>query len=591
MRDRPAGRPLASVRLEAPIPDAQKYLAIGMNYHDHAEEARKGGMAVPQHQLWFNKQVTCINGPYDPIYKPRVSEKMDYEAELGVVIGKRCRYVSVEDAPSVVGGYFVANDVTARDWQFKSPTFTLGKSFDSHGPIGPWITTADEVADPHNLLMRLWVNGELRQQANTGGMIHDIWQQIHELSQVMTLEPGDLIATGTCAGVGIVLGKFLQPGDVVKVEIEGLGHIENRGRSRATSGLNAMKRVLLRTLLLGLGPLLDRATRARPAFRAFAKRHDAVVQIQLKDGSIGRWFDVRAGRIRSHGGIHPKPGVRMLFKDVDTALAMMKPNPDMGEVVHAAKNFKVMVVGPDPLCVWWMQLLNLSQTSALRMGTPLPDGSTRYTMLTNGGPLFVHVKDGRIVRTVPIEFDAKDAPGWTIEARGRRFTPRRDGYRGDARAGHEVGSLFRQADPVPDEAGRLRSARRAQSAEPRQERLRAHQLGRGAGHRRQRNPAPASRARARGHDDRTRLAPPVGQRRLLPERAAALRQPGRLHAPVGQPRQLGGLVLGRDAPLGPEPARGHRRKLRPRGGLPARGRADGVLVERPGKHARRLRRA
>ena len=172
--------------------------------------------------------MTCINGPYDPIYKPRVSEKMDYEAELGVVIGKRCRYVSVEDAPSVVGGYFVANDVTARDWQFKSPTFTLGKSFDSHGPIGPWITTADEVADPHDLLMQLWVNGELRQKTSTGGMIYDIWQQIHELSQVMTLEPGDLIATGTCANVGIALGKFLQPGDVVKVEIEGLGHIENR---------------------------------------------------------------------------------------------------------------------------------------------------------------------------------------------------------------------------------------------------------------------------------------------------------------------------------------------------------------------------
>jgi len=228
LRGRPVGRPLAQVRLEAPIPDARKYLAIGMNYHDHAEEARKGGIAVPPHQLWFNKQVTCINGPYAPIYKPRVSEKMDYEAELGVVIGKRCRYVSVEDAPSVVGGYFVANDVTARDWQFRSPTFTLGKSFDSHGPIGPWITTADEIADPHALLMQLWVNGELRQNSSTGGMIYNVWQQIHELSQVMTLEPGDLIATGTCSGVGIVHGKFLQPGDVVKVEIEGLGCIENR---------------------------------------------------------------------------------------------------------------------------------------------------------------------------------------------------------------------------------------------------------------------------------------------------------------------------------------------------------------------------
>jgi 2-keto-4-pentenoate hydratase/2-oxohepta-3-ene-1,7-dioic acid hydratase in catechol pathway len=223
----PAGVPLAEVRLEAPVPDASKYLAIGMNYHDHAEESAKAGITVPKNQLWFNKQVSSITGPYDPIYKPRVSEKMDYEAELGVVIGTRCRYVSLEDAPKVIGGYFVANDVTARDWQFKSPTFTLGKSFDSHGPIGPWITTADDIPDPHQLQMTLWVNGEQRQRASTGGMIHNIWQQIHELSQVMTLEPGDLIATGTCANVGIALGKFLQVGDVVRVEIEGLGHIEN----------------------------------------------------------------------------------------------------------------------------------------------------------------------------------------------------------------------------------------------------------------------------------------------------------------------------------------------------------------------------
>jgi 2-keto-4-pentenoate hydratase/2-oxohepta-3-ene-1,7-dioic acid hydratase in catechol pathway len=221
------GVALAEVRLEAPIPDPQKYLAIGMNYHDHAEEAARAGIAVPKNQLWFNKQVSCITGPYDPIYKPRVSETMDYEAELGVVIGRRCRYVSVAEAQSVVGGYFVANDVTARDWQFKSPTFTLGKSFDSHGPIGPWITTVDEIADPHALQMNLWVNGEPRQSTSTSGMIYNIWQQIHELSQVMTLQPGDLIATGTCANVGIALGKFLQPGDIVRVEIEGLGHIEN----------------------------------------------------------------------------------------------------------------------------------------------------------------------------------------------------------------------------------------------------------------------------------------------------------------------------------------------------------------------------
>jgi len=227
LADATEGTPLAAVRLEAPIPDPQKYLAIGMNYQDHAEEAARAGIPVPKDQLWFNKQVTCVTGPYDPIYKPRVSDRMDYEAELGVVIGKRCRYVSAADAPGVVAGYFVANDVTARDWQARSPTFTLGKSFDSHGPTGPWITTADEVPDPHDLRMQLWVNGEPRQDQNTGRMIHDIWQQIHHLSQVMTLMPGDLIATGTCANVGIALGKFLQPGDVVRVEIAGLGHIEN----------------------------------------------------------------------------------------------------------------------------------------------------------------------------------------------------------------------------------------------------------------------------------------------------------------------------------------------------------------------------
>jgi 2-keto-4-pentenoate hydratase/2-oxohepta-3-ene-1,7-dioic acid hydratase in catechol pathway len=220
--------PLSAVRLEAPVPDPQKYLAIGMNYQDHAEEARQAGITIPKTQLWFNKQVSCIVGPYDDVHRPRASEKVDYEAELGVVIGKRCRHVSEADAPEVVGGYFVANDVTARDWQFASPTYTLGKSFDTHGPTGPWIVTPDEVPDPHNLEMRLTVNGELRQKQNTGIMIYNIWQQIAHLSTVMTLMPGDLIATGTCAGVGIALGKFLQPGDVVRVEIDRIGHIENR---------------------------------------------------------------------------------------------------------------------------------------------------------------------------------------------------------------------------------------------------------------------------------------------------------------------------------------------------------------------------
>jgi 2-keto-4-pentenoate hydratase/2-oxohepta-3-ene-1,7-dioic acid hydratase in catechol pathway len=220
---------LADVTLEAPIADPRKYLAIGMNYQDHADEAAAAGKPVPTSQLWFNKQVSCINGPFAPVEVPKSGPDMvDYEAEMGVVIGKRCRHVSREDARSVIAGYFVANDVTARDWQFRSPTFTLGKSFDTHGPIGPWITTDDEIADPHALTMTLELNGEERQRSSTGKMIYDIYEQIAYLTEVMTLEPGDLIATGTPAGVGIAGGRFMKEGDVVRVAIEGLGAIENR---------------------------------------------------------------------------------------------------------------------------------------------------------------------------------------------------------------------------------------------------------------------------------------------------------------------------------------------------------------------------
>jgi 2-keto-4-pentenoate hydratase/2-oxohepta-3-ene-1,7-dioic acid hydratase in catechol pathway len=220
--------PLADVVLEAPVNDPQKYLAIGMNYQAHADEAAAAGIPIPTSQLWFNKQVSCINGPYADVDLPKASEKLDYEAELGVVIGKRCRHVSREDARSVIAGYVVTNDFTARDWQFRSPTYTLGKSFDSHGPIGPWLTTDDEVADPHALEMWLTVNGVEMQRTITGDMIYDIYDQIAYLSTVMTLEPGDILATGTPAGVGIASGSFLQPGDVVRVEVAGLGSIENK---------------------------------------------------------------------------------------------------------------------------------------------------------------------------------------------------------------------------------------------------------------------------------------------------------------------------------------------------------------------------
>jgi 2-keto-4-pentenoate hydratase/2-oxohepta-3-ene-1,7-dioic acid hydratase in catechol pathway len=220
---------LDAVTLEAPIDAPQKYLGIGMNYREHAEEARQAGIPIPTSQLWFNKQVTCITGPYDAIVKPSISDQLDYEIELGVVIGQRCKNVAVEDARSVIAGYLVANDVSVRDWlQKRSPTFTLGKSFDTHGPIGPWLTTDDEVDDPLALDMRLTVNGEVRQEWRTDDMIYDIYEQIAYLTQVFTLMPGDVLATGTPAGIGAPSGRFLVPGDVVRAEISGLGAIENR---------------------------------------------------------------------------------------------------------------------------------------------------------------------------------------------------------------------------------------------------------------------------------------------------------------------------------------------------------------------------
>ena len=223
---------LKDVRLLAPIERPGKYLAIGMNYAKHLEEADKLGVKRSNHQTWFNKQTTCITGPYDDI-DPGVTEKLDYEVELGFVIGKPAKVVSEADAQSHVFGYFVANDVSARDWQFHTPTFTMGKSFDTHGPIGPWIVTADEIADPQALGLRAYVNGELRQESNTREMIHGLWKQIAYLSTAFTLESGDLIATGTPEGVGV--GReppvFLQPGDVVRCEVDGIGAIENTVRA------------------------------------------------------------------------------------------------------------------------------------------------------------------------------------------------------------------------------------------------------------------------------------------------------------------------------------------------------------------------
>lgn len=220
--------PLAGATLEAPIADPQKFLALGMNYKEHADAARAAGIKVPDSQLWFNKQVSCITGPYHEIDLPKVSEKLDYEAELAVIIGKRCKHVDAANYRDVVAGYAVANDVSVRDWQHRSPTFTLGKSFDTHGPFGPWITTDDEVDDPQALPILAHVNGEVRQESNTDDMIYSIAEQISYISTAFTLEPGDVLLTGTPAGVGIETGVFLKEGDVVRIEIGNLGHIENK---------------------------------------------------------------------------------------------------------------------------------------------------------------------------------------------------------------------------------------------------------------------------------------------------------------------------------------------------------------------------
>jgi 2-keto-4-pentenoate hydratase/2-oxohepta-3-ene-1,7-dioic acid hydratase in catechol pathway len=217
--------PLSAVRLAAPILRPPKFLAIGLNYADHVAEA---GLERPALPTVFNKQSTCVTGPHDPVHLPRVSAALDYEGELGFVIGRRCRHVPRGRAHEVIAGYLVVNDVSVRDWQLRIPTWTMGKSFDTHGPLGPWLTTADEI-DASGLRLRTWVNGELRQDSNTKQLIFDCAAIVEHLSTAFTLEPGDVIATGTPGGVGIAMKppRLLKVGDVMRVEIDGLGVLEN----------------------------------------------------------------------------------------------------------------------------------------------------------------------------------------------------------------------------------------------------------------------------------------------------------------------------------------------------------------------------
>ncbi|MBI29507.1 MAG: 5-carboxymethyl-2-hydroxymuconate isomerase [Pelagibacteraceae bacterium] len=217
---------LKDVKLCAPIVGPKKIFAIGLNYSDHIIE-----MAIdkPKQQLWFSKQINTINGPFDVVKIPSVSSKTDYEVELVAIIGRLGKHIKLDEAHKYVFGYCIGNDVSVRDWQMKTSQWMLGKSFDTHAPLGPFITTSDEIGDPHRLGIRSFVNGEMRQNSNTRHLIFNIWQQISYLSKVVTLEPGDLIFTGTPGGVGYAMDppKYIKDGDIVSCEIDEIGKIEN----------------------------------------------------------------------------------------------------------------------------------------------------------------------------------------------------------------------------------------------------------------------------------------------------------------------------------------------------------------------------
>ena len=217
--------PLSEIEFLPVIERPGKVLAVGLNYKDHAKET---GMDLPEVPMIFTKQSTSVLGHQGEIHKPKVSDAVDYEGEMAFVIGKKCRHVSKEEALDVIAGVTICNDVSVRDWQIASPTFTMGKSFDTHCPIGPYIVTMDEISDIHNLKIKTYVNDELRQDSCTDQLIFDCFDLIEHITKAITLEPGDIIATGTSSGVGVVLGKYLVPNDVVRIELENVGTLENK---------------------------------------------------------------------------------------------------------------------------------------------------------------------------------------------------------------------------------------------------------------------------------------------------------------------------------------------------------------------------
>jgi 2-keto-4-pentenoate hydratase/2-oxohepta-3-ene-1,7-dioic acid hydratase in catechol pathway len=217
---------LGSVKLLAPIPKPRKLICVGLNYRDHAKET---GSEIPDVPTIFNKFATAVIAPGDDIVLPKVSTKPDYEAEFAFVIGKGGRHIPAEAWTEHVFGYTIVNDVSARDYQRATTQWLMGKTFDTFAPMGPWIVTANEIPDPHNLDIQMDINGEILQNSNTRELIFKIPDLIAFLSSVFTLEPGDIISTGTPAGVGVARTppRFLKPGDDVTVRIPAIGELRN----------------------------------------------------------------------------------------------------------------------------------------------------------------------------------------------------------------------------------------------------------------------------------------------------------------------------------------------------------------------------
>lgn len=224
--------PVASVTFLPPVVRPGKVIALGRNYAEHAKE---GGAEVPEHPMWFHKTHTSLNGHLQPIIIPPGTSKVDYEGELAIIIGKSCKFVSPEDALDYVAGYAVANDVSARDWQRRTTQFTAGKMVDTFGPLGPALVTKDEIPDVQNLRIRTHLNDQLMQDGHTSDMIFSVAVSIADLSRICTLEVGDVIMTGTPEGVGFARKPpvFMKEGDVISIEIEGLGTLTNPLKNHA----------------------------------------------------------------------------------------------------------------------------------------------------------------------------------------------------------------------------------------------------------------------------------------------------------------------------------------------------------------------